>query len=213
MKKIIVLLSIILVAASCGKSTKGKMDGEWKIDSLKSVTTSTSGGNTESNTLDINGTMVTITDTDGGITSSATGVVNTAFYNINKDGTWDSELTFTISQTISGTDYTQVSTIKNTGTWDFAKGIGEFKKNERVLFTTLTQNNTQATTANGITSTSSSNETYLEGENTTLYVIEESKKKSLQMSSVGSSNTTYTSGGMTSSSSETSDIQVKFVLE
>ena len=197
MKKILLFaVAAALVSGtmvSCGKSTKGKMEGAWNLDSMSSTETSTSGGSTSTSTMSINGTVVTQTSTSGGSTSTITGVVNTASFTINKDGTWDRVM----SLTFAGSGYSNTVAITSSGNWDFAAGVGELKKNERVIFSTLSESTVNTDVFGGTTSTSTSSDSYLAGENTEIFVITESKKKSLSMEYNGSN--TYSSGGGSSS--------------
>lgn len=209
MKK--VLLFVVAAAlvsgtmVSCGKSSKGKMDGEWKLDSMTMTNSETSGGCTDTEVTSIDGTTFTSTQTNCGVSSPATtGTVTTATWTISKDGTWERVL----AMTITGTGYTQTQNSTSSGNWDFAAGVGEFKKNERVIFSTTSESNTSTfTPTGGSTSTSTSSNTYLDGENTEVFVITESKGKSLSMEAKGSN--TYTGG---STSTYTSETTVKMSL-
>lgn len=210
MKKALLFVAVATFVSgtmvSCGKSSKGKMDGEWKVDSMTQTSTSTSGGSTSTDKMTISGTTVTQSSTSGGTTTTATGVLNSATWNIKKDGTWDREM----SVTFSGTGYSTTTKMVSSGNWDFATGVGEFKKNERVVFSTLSETTTSTNTFGGSTTTSTSTDTYLDGENSEIYTIVESKKKSLNMeykksnSSSGSGSTTYT---------ETEDMTVTLSLQ
>jgi len=200
MKKAILFVALTTLAGStmvsCGKSTKGKMDGEWNVDSIK--TTETDGSSSDSFSID--GTSLTITNTSGGSTSTSTGTVEMATWNIKKDGTWDREVSFTVTQSGSS----QKSTLKSSGNWDFQGGVGEYKKNERVVFSTLSETTTNVTTIGGSSSTSTSTDTYLDGENSEIFTITESKKKSLALESKGAM--TSTNGSFTSSSSKSTTV-------
>lgn len=195
MKKVLLFVAAAALVSgtmvSCGKSTKGKMDGEWKIDSMTMSNTSTSGGSTDTETITIDGTTITFASTNGGVANpTQSGVVNAATWTIKKDGTFERTYSFTITNG----SFSQTETMTSTGNWDFAAGVGEFKKNERVVFSTLTETNSSASTGNPTTTNTS---TYADGESTEVYVITESKGKSLKMESKGAS--TYTNGTFTSS--------------
>lgn len=212
MKKVLLFVAVATLVSgtmvSCGKSSKGKMDGEWKVDSMKNTSTSTSGGSTSSNTMSIEGTVLTNTNTNGSTTSTSTGTVNTATWTIKKDGTWERVLAYTMTGTISGINYTNVTTITSSGNWDFAAGVGEFKKNERVIFSTTKQVEAGSNTMGGVTTTSTDTDTYLDGENSEVFVITESKGKSLSMESKGSN----TSSNGSNTSTDTNETVVTMSL-
>lgn len=200
-KKILfVALTAILSGAlvSCGKSTKGKMDGDWKVENLSTTTTDNSGGSTETETMTITGTTITMTSSDGSTSVTTTGTVSDASWSIKKDGTWERTLDYTINYT----GYNIKTKIVSSGNWDFAKGVGDFKKNERVLFSTMSETYTAVTTSGSVSQTQTNTNTYNDGEMSEIFVITESKGKSLKMkydhsntSTSGSNSNTYTESG------------------
>ncbi len=208
MKKVILFVAgaalITGSMVSCGKSTKGKMDGEWTIDSYVSNSTSTSGGGTSSENVNATGAAVTITSTSGGSTSTQTGTFSNATYTISKDGTWSNTMTVVFVETVFGTQYTTTQTQIASGTWDFLSGVGEFKKHERVVFNTLSSTSTQVDAVGGSSTTSTSSNTYAEGESSDVYLITESKGKSLILTSTEGNSST--SGSSTSSSTNSTTI-------
>lgn len=213
MKKIFYsTLSIALLAvsiSSCAKSSKGKMSNEWKVTEYNSKETDTQANGDETvTTIIMTETSVTQTTEDtpnGGSTTTTTqtGTVNTNEMTIEKDGTWTSTRDLTY---VNGLVTTKL-TMSTSGTWAFVgktKG-DDFKKNERVLFNTLSETNTQAVTiSGGSTSTSSSTDTYMTGENVMVYTVKESKKDELQLEA--EMGNTYTSGSNTSSTKGTTTI-------
>lgn len=190
---------------SCGKSTKGKMAGEWNIDSYVSNSTDTNNGSTDSENVNATGGTVTITSTSGGTTTTQTGTFSNATYTIAKDGTWSNSMTVSFTENIWGTDVTTTQIMIASGTWDFLKGIGEFKKNERVVFNTLSSSTTETTTTGGSSTTDINSNTYLDGENSDIYVITESKGKSLILTA--DQNNTST-GSWTSNYTNTTTIKL-----
>ncbi len=181
MKKASLFVAIAAISVgtlvSCGKSSKGKMDGEWNMDSVTYTGSSTGGGNSSTTNTKIDGSTYSKTETDQNGTTVETGTVSTAVWNIKKDGTWEQNLNYTINEPNISTNYSVVTS----GNWDFAAGVGEFKKNERVMFSTLAANVTKVVTAGLLSTTTTSSATYADGETTETYVITESKKKSLEM--------------------------------
>lgn len=224
MKKLFVYgLSIALVAgaASCKKSSKGKMANEWTISSMETSSTDTdASGDKTSQTMTIDGTTIKIvyTDSPSGGTSTTTttnGTVNNAKMTVAKDGTWSRDLSFTVVNETSFGSITYTTTTEQTmtesGTWDFLNGVSkDFKKNERVVFNTLdSKTTTKSTTTDGTTSSTTSDSdasTYAEGEMSSVMVIVESKGKELQMKSEESSTSSWsnTNGGTTTSSNSSS---------
>ncbi|MEZ4891214.1 MAG: hypothetical protein R2779_11895 [Crocinitomicaceae bacterium] len=188
---------VATTAVSCGKSTKGKMDGEWTISSWESIVTEIDGNDTETSTTKINATSYSESYTSGSTTTTETGTVNQATWNIKKDGTWDKVVDFTY---VSGST-TYKYTITSSGKWDFLKGVSkDYKNNERVVFNTLNSKSTRVTTVGGSSYTNSSSDTYKDGEVSTVYLITESKGKSLKLSADGSNDYSYTSGSTTNTS-------------
>lgn len=223
MKKVIFsILSISLLAggiSSCAKSSKGKMSNDWKIDNyeVKTVETENNGDKTIT-TTSMSGSTVTMKTEDApasgpSTTTTQTGVLNDGTYTIKKDGTWTMGTTFTFTSTPS-TGVTIVSKYTNmqSGTWAFVGKNKEedFKKNERVLFNTLSSSSTTSsvTTIGGSSSTtnSSSSDTYLSGENTMIYTVTESKSKELKLSS--DANHSSTSGSNTNNVTSTATISL-----
>ena len=205
-------LSVMFIAgsvASCKKSSKGKISNEWTVSAWEQTTTekTTTGGSTDTevSTVKIDGTTVTVTSSTNGVADDPqTGTVNALTYTISKDGTWSSvmDVTFKTTFDVGGTTFTYTTNQKmeNSGTWDFLNGVSkDFKKNERVVFNTLSAKTTTNNSSNipgDSPSTDVDSETFAEGENSMIYVIVESKKKELQLSS--EENNSYTTDGYTS---------------
>lgn len=204
MKKLLLFAAVAAFTTgtmvSCGKSSKGKLDNAWNIDAYEDMTTTTTGGSTSTTTQSFSGSVVTNTTVSGGTTTTTTGTVNEAVWTIKKDGTWERILSFTFK---NGT-VTNTTTVTESGKWDFFTGVGEFKKNERIAFSTLSSQtvSTMAITASN-TSTTTTTNTYLDGENSEIYVIKESSKKALSLEAQGGATDSTTSGGTTTSSSST----------
>lgn len=199
MKKVLFFVALATFTAgtisSCGKSTKGKMDGEWTIDAFESTEKYTStNGNTTTDKETISGTTVTFSKEYSAtpvLNNTSTGTVDAATWSIKKDGTWEKTVTYT--EVASNITYKR--TTVTSGNWDFLAGVGEFKKNERVSFNTLSSKRTMSVTPNGgSTNTTTTSDTYLDGEVTSIYVITESKKKSLKMEFEGNNVYTDTDG-------------------
>ena len=226
MKRIVIYsLSVLLVAGvaiSCKKTSKGKMSNDWNLSEFSSTETETDNdGDVYTETITSDGTSITRTtsNTSNGSTSSNTvqGVVNDYSYVINKDGTWEETMDVTFTSTNSGTTTTENSVMTSSGTWNFLGKIEEFKKNERVVFNTLseTMSNTTSTTFGGSTLTSSSSETesFANGENSEVMLVVESKRKELQLKTERDYTSQEVQGNSTYTYSVTAETEWSLVQE
>ncbi|WP_246073871.1 hypothetical protein [Fluviicola chungangensis] len=180
------------------------MANEWKVTEYSQTETDTeSNGDKTVYTTSLTETTATMTTEDtpnGGSTTTTTqtGTVNMNEMTIDKDGTWTSTRDITTTDVVFGVNTTTKVTMTASGTWAFVgktKG-DDFKKNERVMFNTLSESTTSVYTAGSTTQTSSSSDTYMTGENVMVYTVKESKKDELQLEAeIGN---TYTSGSNTS---------------
>lgn len=209
--------SIALVAGtmtSCGKTTKGKLSEEWNVAKIENKSTNiSSSGNTTTNSsvITIDGTNLTRVTTNSNGTTTTTGTVSKYAYIINKDGTF--EIAIDVTYVTSGTGYTETTkqVRTTTGTWSFVdkNKTDEFKKNERVIFNTLSvaETNTSTLAYSGTTTsttTSNSNSSsYIVGENSSIYTVEESTGKTLVLVREHSSSSTGSNGTNSSSGSAT----------
>ncbi len=204
MRKLIYMFVAITFAASivtsCGKTTKGKMDGEWTISSGEETESNLTSN--YSNTTKINGAVITQVTTNGSNPSTTTtGVVNEASWTIKKDGTWTRTIITTFTQGVVATKTTRT----DSGNWDFLKSVSkDYKTNERVIFNVLTESTTTASTSGSQTSTSSNSDTYLDGENSFIYIVTESKKDELTFNIDGSNTATSTNLSGTTTTKYTS---------
>lgn len=225
MKKLFVYgLSIALVAGatSCGKSSKGKMANDWTISVWEQSSSYTDNdGDVTKTTVNATETTITIVDTDASGTSTTTnGTMNMNTYTIAKDGTWSSELQVTFVDAQTGFTVTQVSKMTASGTWDFLGGVGEFKKNERVVFNTLSSTDESSITVaitGGATTTDKdvTTETFADGENAQIFLIEESKGKELILKSEGANiykNTDTPASGTVSTWSDSSTESLRMTM-
>ncbi len=211
MKKLFVYgLSIAMVAgaASCKKSSKGKMANEWTVSSYVDETTTTYNDGSSSSTK-TTGTETSFTtntsQSASGVTisGSTTGTITEYVYTIEKDGSWtSSKKTVVVDDEDPSYTETTTRTETNEGTWDFLGGVGEFKKNERVVFNTTKASWTESsvyaiTGGNSTTTNTSGSDTYADGENSMVYLIVESKKKELQLSATGENSSSQTNASGT----------------
>lgn len=200
--------------SSCAKTSKGKMDNEWTVSSMSMESTSTdSNGDKIVSTMSIDGSTGTMknTYTVGGSSteSNQTAAVTELSYTIEKDGSWSSVSDIAWTREFNGGSTVTSTKTTSTGTWSFLSKnkTGEFKKNERVVFNTLSEESTEkiSSTVSNVTteSTDSSSDSYAEGENAMIFVVVESKGKELQLKAEMNNSSTYTpDGGSASTDTE-----------
>ena len=220
MKKTLILLFVAALGAgtmsSCKKSNTGKLSGEWTVASLSETNTNTSGNPSTTSTTTVSstdGAAVSIESSSTAANSTTTtmnGTVNTGTWTIEKDGTWSMIMDVTFSGSETGYTWTQSELETTTGTWSFVgkDKSAEFKRNDRVIFNTLTSasdysDSYTVTGGSAVTSTSSDSYSWATGENQATYVITESKKKELTLTQDGSSSWSDTDAGGTTSGSST----------
>ena len=198
--------------SSCKKTSKGKMSNEWTVSTMTTESTSIdSDGDKTVTTVSLDGTtgskttVFTISGTE--TKTEKTAAVTEMSYTIEKDGTWKSVNDVTWTTSFTGGSSSDATKTATSGTWSFLSKnkSGDFKKNERVVFNTLSEESTtvSSTTIGGTTSSSESSDkdTYAEGEDIVIYLVVESKGKELQLKADIKGTTSSTSGGTTSSDS------------
>lgn len=231
MKKITYLLLASAVAvgamSSCAKTNKRKMSNSWNVDERNwTITNIDSDGDRSTQEIEASGSTIKRTETyqqsgQPSVSSETTGQLHNAEYTIEKDGTWSSEFEFTFVDEgeTGGFEYetTTKTTVVTTGEWDMLNGVGDdFKKNERVKFSVLsettTSNSTTVTTNtfNGNTETTQSVDTetnqYNPGDNAEIFVVVESARKELELMS--EKEATYTQNGETDTRLETTSLKL-----
>jgi len=228
MKKTLILLFVTALGAgtmsSCSKSNKGKLSGEWTINSYSTTYAQTSGNPSVTNTevMTLNGSTITSVSSSssaGAVTSTENGTVAAATWNIEKDGTWTRiiDMTFTVTEPTYSFSNQNVTT--ESGTWSFVgkNKTADLKKNERVVMSTLSSSSTvnSTYTVGGVSSTDTSTDTqtYSEGEYAETFLIVESKSKELSLSQVGASTSTSTDSNGTTTSSSTADAAIVLTQE
>ena len=230
MKKTLILLFVAALGAgtmsSCKKSNKGKLSGEWTMASMSETSTNTSGNPATTSTTTISSTdgaavsVVSSSTAAGTTTTTNTGVVNTATWTIEKDGTWSMTMDVTLSGSETGLTWSSSEAETTTGTWSFVgkDKSADFKRNDRVVFNTLTSASTYTdsyTVTGGSTYTDNSSDSYswATGENQATYVITESKKKELTLTQEDSSTWSDTDAGGTTSGSSTSTVEISLTQD
>lgn len=227
MKKLMVYgLSVMFIAGGVASCKKGKVSNEWKISSWSEVSTNTQdNGDVEVNNITSDGTTITQTQTStpsGGSATTTTldGTVQKLTWTIAKDGTFTRELNVTFVTTFTGGSATVVSTTKDSGTWSLVgkNKADEFKKNERVMFTTLKTegSQTQTVTIGGTAGTpdvSTYSDTYATGEQVEVYTIVTAKGKEMELVWEGNSTSSNTSNGSTSTNKDVVTRTVKLIQE
>lgn len=191
---------------SCGKTSKGKLDGEWTVDNYESVTTNTSGSNTMTETTKASGSVYSETTTFGNSTDTETGVLNSHTWSMKKDGTWERKISYTFTETVGSTTHVEKIETTESGNWDFLNGVGEFKKNERIVFNTMKSVKVTTNTIGSNTTTTTNTDTFLDGETSAIFVVTESSKKALSLEASGATTDSSTSGSTTTTSSGTTKV-------
>jgi hypothetical protein len=227
MKKLMVYgLSVMFIAGSVASCKKGKVSNEWKISSWSEVTTSTNDDgdvdvyNTTSDGVTISQTSTSTPSGGTATTTTLNGTVQKLSWTIAKDGTFTRELNVTFVTTFTGGSATVVSTTKDSGTWSLVgkNKADEFKKNERVMFTTLKTegSETQTVTIGGTAGTpdvSTSSDTYASGEQVEVYTIVTAKGKEMELKWDGNSTSSSTSNGTTSTYKDVVTRTIKLIQE
>lgn len=136
------------------RSRKGRMAGDWKLES--GTRTDIQGSNTTTYTY----TATTVSD--------GTNTTNyTLEYKIEKDGT------FTSTEIQTGTGYS--ITVTNTGRWNFTGKIGDFKNKDHAIFYIDSEVTVNVVGNNSTTST----ETYTGDQNSMVIELNTLKNKEL----------------------------------
>lgn len=223
---------LFLVTPSCKKgeedpalslsSRKARLAGEWTVTYFKSISTWDNGaGDSSSYTQESNDGKTqtnTSVSTSGGVAGTpqiTTTTIDLWEMTINKDGSYTevkntTEVTVTdLGGGVTSTD-TEVRTRSYSGSWSFVgkDKTGDYKKNERVIFTVTlydgTYQNTNVYNDNGTATTtvgdlSTSNETYLTGEWVNYMDILQLKGKEVKLVLEGDNTdiNTTTGGGTT----------------
>jgi hypothetical protein len=173
---------LILSTLSCGKTTKGKLDNEWKVVEYEMKEDQIY------NIGDLYGTSVHMTETDYTYSQyytnpqdgqqyieSANSTVKFHDMTIDRNGTWSRKFHVLHAKEVE-------MIFEESGTWSFVKKNKkeDFKRKERVLFNILSES---TTTINPAFDPKSHTETvtYLTGQKVQVFTVVESKKDELTM--------------------------------
>lgn len=85
-------------------------------------------------------------------------------------------MNITFTSTTNGITVIENTVSVSSGTWNLLGKIEEFKKNERVVFNTLSENITNSTTIAGNTDSSSESYTYANREEAEIMLVVEFKR-------------------------------------
>jgi len=119
-----------------GKNTKRKISGEWSVSMFEEDRkyTSNTDNSFSRELLKFDGEALQKMEEDPNQSSVFDGIVHEAYWNIKKDGTWERKVSYTVNEPYDKHKFTRVET----GSWMFYAGVGEYKKHERIVFTTAT---------------------------------------------------------------------------
>ncbi len=171
------VLALSVSFSSCKKTSKRKISKDWKVSKYEITTPNVSEN--------IDGESGTRVETGGNTSVSKSIKVNEWTWTIDKKGTWEENKNVTYSYTSSGIKVVEEKTYKVSGTWAFLSKnkSGDFKKNERIAFTVLKEDDhtKKTSTLNG---NPTIEESSYSGEDTGydvsfVYTVKESKGKSL----------------------------------
>jgi hypothetical protein len=174
--KFLLLASFLLVLGACGKTTKGKLENEWKIDShIETEETYENGELDAKRVTSFIGDTYSVTVNN----SSYGGEVLANEMTIKKDGTWSLVRKYKYSFFASPVIFVD---LEQSGTWNFVKKSksDDAKKNEYVYFHILKENVLSGLLGNNSNLQDETSEFY-EGENTLQYCVIESKKDALKL--------------------------------
>lgn len=185
MKKSVFNLTVISLLAfsiiSCDKSSVNKISNKWTVTSFSESSKTDFGKNS---TVEYTSNSILYTDTyDWGVVNYG-GVLVENTFTIYKDGMWESKKDFTIVDNNGVNNLVTQTKVTESGTWSFLKpkNKADFKKNERVIFNTLSSTKIQyitPTSGGGPTDTSSTSTTFQSGTPSITYIIKESSDKKL----------------------------------
>lgn len=190
------VLSAGLMITSCGKTTKGKIDKDWKVTSYEetSVWINESATQTETTQLDqstVSKTYITSTEGQPTMTSTEGGKVIQHAFTIHKDGTWNLIREYYIENMSQDTIRRYTRYYSASGSWNFLEKGKEdgYGKRERILFQTLQDKTSNVLTfivegqPDNVVTSDVTNNTYELGDFSTIYVVEDSSRKKLSLTS------------------------------
>jgi len=202
------------------KSRKGRLAGEWTVSSMETSGTDsqTSGSTTttSTNSMNYDGTTLTMVDASGGNTTTTKNSVSDWSFTFEKDGTWSSNMAWTTTEVTyagsSGSVTTAITTCNaytemSSGNWSFVgkDKAGDYKGKERVVLNTTSSTSTSPAWNCTGSEKDSQTSTYANGENSEIWDIDQLKSKEIIV--MMESNMTWSStpnGGGGSSQSSTS---------
>ena len=173
---IAILVFLIGVTQGCGKTTKGKFEGEWKVSTYDRKYYSIQSGDTLHHYNTYFGfDYVFGTETSFGSNTEFSTTMNDATFVIKKNGEWIRTLDFSYFD-----NGQETRTIEETsGTWSFLKKNGNnFEKNERVLFSTTRLHATTSSQFGGVSTIYSE---HSEGDIVNVFVVKKSKNNFLEL--------------------------------
>lgn len=190
------LLSATLMVTSCGKTTKGKIDNEWKVTNHEETTVWIDKTMTQTEVIKLDQSDVAITYIQSAsgqptITSTNQGKVLQHAFTIRKDGTWSLIREYYTEHTSQDTLRRFTRYYSASGSWNFLEKGKEdgYGKRERILFQTLQEKTSNVLTfmmegqPDIVPTSDVTNKTYEPGDFSTIYVVENSSKKNLSLTS------------------------------
>lgn len=188
--RIFLLFFSILVLSSCGKFQKKQIAGDWTIATYFKKKSITVNGIESEEVIDLNNGTYSYNHYSG----SYNGQVLDAYWNMDKKGNWKRVISYRYE--VEGQDEVRTVTEILEGNWDFLTKSDGYKNKERIVFNSLSKENTEESSAGYKHVTK---ETYSEGDNISYYTIISADKHSLELKIQRESETQSSDGGTSNS--------------
>lgn len=197
---ILIITLISCITASCGKTTKGEISSVWSITELENTDFFNVGDSVSIVHYQYNDVLEEVYQ-QGDTTIRPGMSIDKAEYIIRQNGTYEINFQGNGSYVPPCCGYgVNNVTQKETGKWAFAKkdNINDFKKNDHLIFHTLTQNTSMhkyQVMAPGYTTNDiyeNYSKSYQLGERSVTFNIDEVSRRKLVLSATRSNSTPYT---------------------
>lgn len=190
------VLSAGLMVTSCGKTTKGKIDKDWKVTNYEETTARIDQTMTQTEfiKLDQSEAAITYNQLPTGqptVVTTSQGKTLQNTFTIRKDGTWNLIREYYTEHTYQDTLRRFTRYYSASGSWNFLEKGKEdgYGKRERILFQTLQEKVSNVLTfimegqPDNVVTSDVTNNTYELGDFSTIYVVEDSSRKKLSLTS------------------------------
>lgn len=170
------------------RSRKGRVTGEWKLTRMEEEKKKVDDAETHIVKISIEGTSITETHTEDGVSHQDKGKVNAYTYTFDKLGKFTLHSDITMEYDDHGRfaagydeDHIEVNTKTDvSGTWNFLGKVDEFKNKERMILNLLEVKMVRTTKEDGETSTVTTTQKYGNGVNSIVWKLNTLKNKELK---------------------------------